>query len=186
MKRESTRRADILEAALRVIAERGVDAMTHRAVATSAGVSLAATTYYFDSKDALVAEALELVVDRSLELVRERCAVDGPISLPDLVERLIDLALAQLASERAPIVAEFELMLEAGRRPALRGLAERWSDEYAASIVDLVRAAGLGQPELRTAMVTCMLEGALLGQLAVPIEPFADAYLRPMLQRALG
>ena len=44
----------ILEAALRVIAERGVEAVTHRAVADAAGVPLSATTYYFESLDELL------------------------------------------------------------------------------------------------------------------------------------
>ena len=65
-----SRRDQIVEATLRVIGARGADAVTHRAVAAEAGVSLALTTYYFDSKQALVAEALERVIERSIETVR--------------------------------------------------------------------------------------------------------------------
>ncbi|MGZ4481779.1 MAG: TetR/AcrR family transcriptional regulator, partial [Gaiellales bacterium] len=45
------RRQAILEATLRVIRDSGVHAVTLRAVAAEAGVPLAATTYYFESKD---------------------------------------------------------------------------------------------------------------------------------------
>ena len=66
---ERPRRAAIVEATLRVIGARGADAVTHRAVAAEAGVPLASTTYYFASKEALVREAFELTIERSLALV---------------------------------------------------------------------------------------------------------------------
>ncbi len=52
-KSEATRRR-ILAAALHVFRERGFDAATMREIAASAGMSLGAAYYYFDSKDALV------------------------------------------------------------------------------------------------------------------------------------
>ena len=124
-KRSSPRRVEIVEATLRVIGRSGADAVTHRAVAGEAGVSLASTTYYFDSKDALVQEALELVIDRSLALVAEHCTTGGPISPAELIERLVRLTEAQLET-RTTVAAQFALMLESGRKPALRPLAERW------------------------------------------------------------
>ena len=72
-----SRRDAIVEATLRTIGERGADAVTHRVVAAEAGVPLASTTYYFASKDALVREAFELVIDRSLALVEAHAAEIG-------------------------------------------------------------------------------------------------------------
>ena len=142
-KRSSRRRAEIVEATLRVISRSGADAVTHRAVAADAGVSLASTTYYFDSKDALVQEALDLVIERSAALVADHTAVDGPISHDELVERLVRLTEAQLEDADAPLVAQYELMIEAGRRPQLRPLAERWEAVYMRSLATLVGASGL-------------------------------------------
>jgi DNA-binding transcriptional regulator YbjK len=56
------RRAAILDATVRLMVREGLAAVTHRAVAREAGVPLAATTYYFASKDELVVEALEILV----------------------------------------------------------------------------------------------------------------------------
>src|SRR6185503_11289671 len=123
-KRSSSRRAGILEATLRVIAGRGVDGVTHRAVALEAGVPAASTTYYFDSKEALVEEALELVIDRSTALVRRH-------------------------AEGAP-------------------LAERWETSYMAALTALVAGAGLPRPQLSAEILADAMEGALLGQLALP------------------
>ena len=52
------RRKAIIDAALRIIASRGLPGVTHRTVAREAGVPLAATTYYFASKNEILGEAL--------------------------------------------------------------------------------------------------------------------------------
>ena len=139
----SDRRRAIVEATLAVIGRGGVDAVTHRAVAIEAGVPLAATTYYFASKAELVQEALELVIVRSAEVVDDHTSVGSEISCDELVERLAALAEAQLDDREAPLIAQYELMLEAGRRTHLRPLAERWSEAYMGGLVELVRASPL-------------------------------------------
>jgi DNA-binding transcriptional regulator YbjK len=152
------RRAAIVEATLRVIGERGADAVTHRAVAAAAGVPLASTTYYFASKDELVREAFALAIERSLALVEAHAAgVDGPV-----VDRLVALAEAQL---------------EAGRRPQLRDLAARWDERYRAAVAELVG------DEVDVDVALCLLEGALINQVAFPVEGFVEGPLRRMLER---
>jgi len=182
-KRSSSRRAGILEATLRVIAGRGVDGVTHRAVALEAGVPAAATTYYFDSKEALVEEALELVIDRSTALVRRHAEGAPPAGPAELVDRLVDLVELQVADREAPLAAQYELMLEAGRRERLRPLAERWETIYMAALTALVAGAGLPRPQLSAEILADAMEGALLGQLALPRDDFIDGHLRPQLDR---
>ena len=182
-KRSSSRRAGILEATLRVIAGRGVDGVTHRAVALEAGVPAAATTYYFDSKEALVEEALELVIDRSTALVRRHAEGAPPAGPAELVDRLVDLVELQVADREAPLAAQYELMLEAGRRQRLRPLAERWETTYMAALTALVAGAGLPRPQLSAEILADAMEGALLGQLALPRDDFIDGHLRPQLDR---
>jgi len=63
-KGEQTREI-ILEGALRLIAREGLRGVTHRAVATEAGVQLSLTTYYFKDIAALIAQAFELFCDRA-------------------------------------------------------------------------------------------------------------------------
>lgn len=185
-KRQSGRRREILEATLRVIDGGGVDAVTHRAVAEAAGVPLASTTYYFDSRDALVHEALELVIDRSCALVRRHAGVEPPITPAALVDRMVELTQAQLDDRSAPLAAQFELMLESGRQPSLRPLAERWNREYMECMTALVAAAGLPDADGSTVILTTVLEGSLLDQLALPQPEFADGVLRPMLTRVVS
>jgi DNA-binding transcriptional regulator YbjK len=184
-KRSNRRRAEIVDATLRVIGRSGADAVTHRAVATEAGVSLASTTYYFDSKDALVHEALELVIDRSTAVVAEHAHVTGPIPPDELVERLVRLTQAQLDDIDAPLIAQFELVIEAARRPALRPLAERWETAYMESLIALVEASGIDEPRHVCEILATLLEGSLLAQISLPRADFVEAQLRPMLQRVV-
>ena len=48
------RRTEILDAALRVLAEHGMRGLTHRAVDAAAGIAPGSTSYYFRSRSALV------------------------------------------------------------------------------------------------------------------------------------
>ncbi len=181
----SGRRRAIVEATLSVIGRGGVDAVTHRAVAIEADVPLAATTYYFASKAELVQEALELVIARSADVVGDHTSVDGEISCHDLVERLAAFAEAQLDDREAPLIAQYELMLEAGRREHLRPLAECWSEAYMAGLVELVRASPLPDPDRSAELLSALIEGALLDQLSLPRDDFSDGRLRPMLDLAV-
>ncbi len=181
----SDRREELVEATLRVIGRSGVDAVTHRAVAAEAGVPLAATTYYFGSKDELVCEALALVIDRSMELVTRFARVDGEIDCAQLVDRLTEFAEAQLDDQRAPLIAQFELMLEGARRSRLRPLAERWSAAYLEGLTALVGASTLPDPAPAAQLLSTLIEGALLDQLSLPRHDFVEMELRPMLTRAV-
>src|SRR2546423_6179411 len=81
------RREQILDAALRVIGRSGRESVTHRAVAEEAGVPLGSTTYYFESRDDLLRQALEHVaaheVDRYGALGEELRSVNSPRELAD-------------------------------------------------------------------------------------------------------
>ncbi len=68
--RGAARREALLDAVLRVVAEVGVDAVTHRRVAEEAGLPLASTTYWFQSKEHLLTAALQSAADRDIERLR--------------------------------------------------------------------------------------------------------------------
>ena len=164
----SDRRQAMLDATLRLIDRRGADAVTHRAVAAEAGVPLASTTYHFASKAALVREAFELVIARSTDLVERSTRVDGPLSAEQLADRLAAFAEAQRRDAKAPLAAQVELMLEAGRRPELHELARRWAAAYQAGLLRLVRAGGVEPAADAAELVSDLIEGALLNQLSLP------------------
>jgi DNA-binding transcriptional regulator YbjK len=178
-KRANPRRRDILEATLRVIGETGVKSVTHRAVAHEASVALASTTYYFDSKDALVEEALELMIERSIEYVRRYTDCPASISREELIDRIMGFADATVNDPNAFVLAQYELMLEAGREEYLRPLARRWTIAYMDGFERVVRSAGV--PDSATEIITNFVEGALLNHVTTPSDDFLEGRLRPML-----
>ncbi|HEY1596094.1 MAG TPA: TetR family transcriptional regulator [Thermoleophilaceae bacterium] len=180
-KRQNPRRQDILEATLRVIGEGGVNSVTHRAVAEEAGVSLASTTYYFDSKSALIEEALDLMIARSTECVREHTAAPPKISTEELIDRIVAFADAQISDPQAFLTAQYELMLEAGREEYLRPLARRWTIAYMDGFSQVVESAGLPRPKEAAEIFMKFVEGALLDYAMTPTGDFIEAYFRPLL-----
>src|SRR5918999_2163060 len=94
--RGEARREAILRAALALIGERGPDAVTHRALAERAGVSLSATTYWFESKEAILQEAFLLAAREEVERV-ERVVLDLAPRELDLSEWATAVAAALAA-----------------------------------------------------------------------------------------
>jgi TetR/AcrR family transcriptional regulator, regulator of biofilm formation and stress response len=178
-KRRNPRRREILEATLRVIGGGGVKGVTHRAVAQEANVALASTTYYFDSKSVLVEEALELMIARSIEDVRRFTTCPSEISREELIDRIVGFADGQVNDPNAFVLAQYELMLEAGREEYLRPLARRWTIAYMDGFERVVRSAGL--PEGATEIVTNFVEGAVLNQVTTPTDDFLEGRFRPLL-----
>ena len=179
------RREGILRAALRVIGAHGADSVTHRAVATEAGVPLSATTYYFASKEELLEQAFLLAAREETERL-ERLVLDlAPQSLS--VEEWAAAVSAQIASDvdedPAKHIALFELGLEAARRESLREELGRWQEAHLRLAEMGCRAVGSSAPELDARIVVSTLTGLMLEQLTGNRADFEEVVLRPALTR---
>jgi DNA-binding transcriptional regulator YbjK len=166
--RGEARRAQLLEAALRVIARGGVGAATHRAVAAEAGVPLGSTTYYFASREDMVAQALELVVgwDRTaLANAREEilAAATAPKPLAEAISRTL---LRGLDEDEHVWIAEHELFIEANRRPELRELAASWTKAETDVVAPALERLGTRDPERAARLLVAALYGLALEVLA--------------------
>ncbi|MGW0732208.1 TetR/AcrR family transcriptional regulator [Streptomyces sp. NPDC002851] len=126
-RRDPERRIEeIIAATERVIADRGVEGLTHRAVATEAGVPLGATTYHFATKEDLLAAALARAVDRFSAYLHTWVAERPDLTHEQFAVLLTDALVHSFGTERDQQVLEFELYLAALRRPALRPIADRY------------------------------------------------------------
>lgn len=131
-KRATETRARIVGGVIVVLARRGAAGITHRAVATAAGVSLAATTYHFATKGAMIEAASQALLDSYVadfdrfDARLATGAVAGLASLDDLVNRVATNALGR---ERIRSLAWCEIMLEGGRDPARRESVAGWYAE---------------------------------------------------------
>jgi TetR/AcrR family transcriptional regulator, regulator of biofilm formation and stress response len=180
------RREQILEAALRVIGRAGVQAVTHRAVAEEAGVPLGSTTYYFDSRDDLIQQALEYVAASEVERYGKRAEDLRTVKSPrQLADRLID-ELVAAAQDRIAYIAEYELWLEAGRGPELREAAQNWCDAEQLSVAGAMEALGSTDPRADASLVVAAIDGLGERVLAREDDPAEAAKeFRPELRRLI-
>ena len=167
--RGTARRDALLDAVLRVVAEVGVDAVTHRRVAEAAGLPLASTTYWFESKEQMLTAALERAADRDIERL--------DTFLGEIPARAADpLGLAVRAilgpnedsgqTSRGWLLATYTLMLEAARQPALREVTMRWTEAYMEALPPLLAAAGSRHARPDAALLLAAADGLLIDQLA--------------------
>lgn len=142
---DPARRERIIEAALRVVEQDGLSALTFRSVADAADVPLGSTTYHFEDKDALVKAVTRTMrernVDFATEALRRFVAEHG-------VVRGIALLVEEITVRRHQLlVLEHDLYLAALRNPSLREESRKWSAGFAdilAEYTDRVTANALG------------------------------------------
>jgi TetR/AcrR family transcriptional regulator, repressor for neighboring sulfatase len=90
-------RAEILDAATGVIAERGPDGTSLRQVADAAGVTHGLVAHYFGTYQGLVRAVLQRAIEQQRARIRERMRAEGGIPYATTV---MDLLFATLADER--------------------------------------------------------------------------------------
>jgi DNA-binding transcriptional regulator YbjK len=183
--RGEARREAIVRAALDLIGEQGLDAVTHRALADRAGVPLSATTYWFASKDAILQEALLLAAREEVDRL-ERVVLDLAGKELD-VSRWAGAVAAELAAELeedpARQVAFTELVLEGTRRPWLREEVARWEEAFLRLAELGLRATGSPEPVTDARLVVATVTGLMIGQLTNPQPDFEEQVFRPALER---
>ena len=161
------RRSAIIDAALRIIASEGLPAVTHRTVAREAKVPLAATTYYFASKDEILAEALESLsaaeVERISGLVESMGT--GSKSQEEVAAALGAALIPEPNAAERTWLAQFEIYVEAARNPALRPAVKRWRQAFVDLAESSLRAVGAPNPERRAPIAVAAINGILLDRL---------------------
>lgn len=120
------RRAEIIEATLRVVQRDGAGGVTHRTVAREADVPTSLTAYYFATLDDLLVAALSTVADEYTHRLHEIIESDT-----DDLDGLAALVASAGGDGRRRALAERELSTMAARRPALRPVARRWREVVA-------------------------------------------------------
>lgn len=168
------RRGLLADAGLRVLAVAGARGLTHRAVDAEAGVPTGTASNYFYSRDELLGALAVRILERIAPDPRRLAALAR--RPPSLERMLAYLRYIHERTTKAPelTVALFELRLEARRRPGLaRILGETLRQSYAADVRfnDEARLPG-GAFEI--ALLHYAVDGFLLDQLTVPIDPDAD------------
>ena len=141
-------------------------------MAAAAGVPLGSTTYYFDDRDALVAEAVRHAGEREGE--RARAAAAGPRrrGAQGLARHLVDVVVgADRLDDPARVAALYGRLVEAAGTPAARAGARAWNDAATAAVGDLLAAYGVAVP---ATIVLAVVDGTVVSWLLAGDDAAAD------------
>jgi TetR/AcrR family transcriptional regulator, regulator of biofilm formation and stress response len=179
----STVEERVLAATMAIIGEQGLQAVTHRAVATKAGVSLGAISHHFSTRGDLLRSTLRHAA--AVEVAQlERLALTLQSRAFETREWVHAMATALGADlERHPTrhLAQYELLLACARDPELRELSRAWREAHLRVSEVGLRAAGSKAPDEHAQLLTAAVTGLLLKQLAYPEPDFAASVLEPLL-----
>ena len=157
--RGAARRELLLDSAVRVVASAGSGALTHRAVATEAGVSIASTTYHFPSISDLRSATLEHAGSRiGMQLVW--LVSDATASVEDTPEICAAFAVRLVEEQRVDTAAVFELIVAAGHDETVRPVVAAFNG-YLANVL----TPYIGDRD-RALRVGAAIQGLLLVHLA--------------------
>jgi AcrR family transcriptional regulator len=185
------RKTQIADAAIRLLAAGGLRAVTHRDVARSAEVSLAATTYYYRSKDEIVQLASRRLLDAYTDAVR-RAARDiqaGRRREPDFRAFVRRLLWVGAGRNREVTLAWCEVMLELARSSGGQATARAWYgafEEVLAEVADALGEADAG-PAIQSAIHTTaglMLMIVALGLDSATLSDALDGLADPLVSWA--
>jgi AcrR family transcriptional regulator len=173
VRRGEASREVILDGAIRVIRADGLDALTHRAAATAAGVSLARVSYHFPTVEDLLARAsarfLAVFDDRLDELAQSSRSGERTI-----VDACTDFLHELLTDDRDDFVAALQVRIALHRR----GLAV---DD--GRILAIIGSFGADEAMARAVFAAMFGYAALAATGADPVD---RAPVRDYVRRVLG
>lgn len=149
------RRERVIEGALTALYEHGVEGITHRRVAEAAGVSVGATTYYFNSLEDLLEAAMRHAMERDIAALHARFG--DPAHPADVVDVLTSYIYDTATVGRREAVIVAELYVAALRRDHLREVGAAWDATWIELLTPSLGAAA----EVVTAAVGGLAQRAL-------------------------
>lgn len=155
-------REKILRAALRVIGEDGVQAVSNRRLAKEAGVALGSLTYHFPSQTELLRESLLLYMNHEIErlnAVSEAIKAGSP-TLEEVLQQVVQVAVENVNGPEQ--LAVHELHLQAGRDPELRDASKRCFEAYDGLAIAALEALGMPSTPAHARVVVALISGASL------------------------
>ncbi|MGY1604061.1 TetR/AcrR family transcriptional regulator [Geodermatophilus sp. SYSU D00815] len=159
----ATTRSRVLDAAVDVLGDEGLRALTHARVDARAGLPRGSTSNHFRTRRALLSGVVEHLAAVQLQQASGALEVT---TADDLVDGLCALVERATGPDRALTTARYALFVEAGHDPDLREQLARGRAAVEAPLV--VALAGLGAPDPRAAaaVVVPCLQGLLLRRIA--------------------
>jgi DNA-binding transcriptional regulator YbjK len=168
----------IARAAMRIVSIDGLSGLTHRAVAAAAGVPVSSTTYYFKTREDLIAAAMSHAMRAYAGQVARWSVGVTSSTLVDDLARLVALKTGSRA-QRQRLVVGFELYLGALRHEPLRPISQAWDDILLDVLAELVprRSANALLAAVSGLWLKAIIDGEPLDadEVAAVLWPIVDA-----------
>jgi len=161
--RAERRREELVAAAAGVISTEGPGAFSARAVATAAGLPLAAVSYYFPRTDDLLAEAIGLVLHGWLAESRAHAALDLGHGIDAAARALTTTILP--AGPPSVVLTRYEQLLAAARNPVTAAALAALRPELSAVVSDVLTSTGVRCPVSPDVLIA-VIDGAAVGALS--------------------
>jgi DNA-binding transcriptional regulator YbjK len=174
------RRAAIADAAIRLVADRGLKGLTHRAVDAEAGLPPGSTSYYLRTRDALLTACVNRMVER------DRVPLSATPTGLALDELLVRMVLGLASDRRDELVARYELSLEAIRRPALRQALVEAGTSLRDGLTPMLAASGIADAAAMAWPVAAMLDGLMYDRVAGAGTSLTDEEFEAAIRRAVA
>ncbi|MFJ8648893.1 TetR/AcrR family transcriptional regulator [Streptomyces sp. NPDC093546] len=181
----------LLTAAVEVIADEGLRGLTHRAVDGRAGVPAGSTSYYFRTRQALLAAVVAFIAEQEVAdieaaTVSEELAAEPPVR--QMADRFAGVLAHWLGSERDRTRARLEIVLLAARHPEgeLGSELLRARERFVGQAQLLATTLGSPHPEEAGRIMVAFAEGLTYDGVTRSGPDTTDrAALRRMLERVL-
>jgi AcrR family transcriptional regulator len=167
-----TRREALLDAAITVLGEGGMHALTHRAVDTAAQLPAGSTSNHFRTRDALLNAVVERFAAQERAVWQELAMRVYPTTLQDLVEVMVMAAKAATGPQRTLTLSRYAILVEAGIHPSLRAQLSTTGAGVNAYFTHWLRVAGSSNPDRDGPIIMNHFTGIVLHELAMPDPAF--------------
>ena len=169
------RKETLLDAAVVVLGERGMRALTHRAVDAEAGVAAGSTANYFPTRESL----LEAIVDRVSAMERgrfdEMATEVCPVTPAELGRSVAGWVREATGARRALTLSRYAILVEAGHNAKIRRQLAETGSRVNAWFANWLRLIGSVDTDRDVHVLGNYITGLMLHQLAMPDPAFDPA-----------
>lgn len=174
----ASNRERALTAAIGILADEGIRALTHRRVDERAGLPQGSTSNAFRTRDALLLGVTDHMATTELPAIAPSLAAGSPEELSDALVALFEQQVGPLRTQTA---ARLALFVEAAHDEAIRAALDRGRSLVVAPLRSAFAALGSPDPDLAVLLVATCFEGLFLHVLGHR----ADTDPRPIIAAAV-
>jgi len=180
----ANRRDAIADAAIHLVATRGLRGLTHRAVDAEAGLPPGSTSYYLRTRNALLTACVNRMLARDVSTTPTAGMAAPPQAGADetpadgaggstvdgvggsTAELLVGMAVGLARDRPDDLIARYELSLEASRQPELRAAVDEGGRQLRTLLAQLLDGLGVPDPSEAAWPVAAMMDGLMYDRVA--------------------